>query len=217
LWQIGRYDEARTLLGEASQLASRPDGGFKPVLAAVYQNEAELALSQRQFSVAKEKSEQVLSLAGTQYQEEAIEAKRIRGLALALSGRASEGKQSCEEALQAATAKNNPYLISKTRLALAESLLESGDAQGALTFALRAQESFARAGQQASEWRAWLVAARASRRANDEIKGREYSTKAADLLSGLENKWGAEAYNGYLTRADVQTARRQLNEFSQSN
>jgi tetratricopeptide (TPR) repeat protein/tRNA A-37 threonylcarbamoyl transferase component Bud32 len=217
LWQIGRYDEARALLDEASQLANRPDVGSKPVLVAVYQNDAELALSQRQFAVAKGKSDQALSLAGTQYEEEAIEAKRIRGLALALSGRASEGKQSCEEALQAATNKNNPYLISKAQLALAESLLEDGDAQGALTFALRARESFARAGQQDSEWRAWLMAARASRRANDEVKGREYASKAADLLSGLENKWGAEAYNGYLTRADVQTARKQLNEFSQSN
>jgi serine/threonine protein kinase/Flp pilus assembly protein TadD len=217
LWQIGRYDEARALLDEASQLANRPDGGFKPLLAAVYQNDAELALSQRQFSVAKEKSERVLSLAGTQYPEEAIEAKRIRGLALALSGQASEGKQLCEEALQAATSKNNPYLISKTQLALAKSLLESGDVQGALTSALRAQESFARAGQQASEWCAWLVAARASRRANDEAKGREYAAKASALLSGLEKKWGAEAYNGYLTRADVQAARKQLNEFSQSN
>jgi serine/threonine protein kinase/Flp pilus assembly protein TadD len=217
LWQIGRYDEARALLDEASQLVNRPDGGFKPVLAAVYQNDAELALSQRQFSVAKEKSEQVLSLVGAQYQEEAIEAKRTRGLALVLSGRVDEGKQSCEEALQAATSKNNPYLISKTQLALAESLLESGDAQGALASALRAQESFARAGQQASEWRAWLVAARASRRANDEAKGREYAARASSLFSGLEKKWGAEAYNGYLTRADVQAARRQLNEFSQSN
>jgi serine/threonine protein kinase/Flp pilus assembly protein TadD len=217
LWQIGRYVEARSLLDEASQLANRPDGGFKPVLAAVYRNDAELALSQRQFSVAKEKSEQVLSLAGTQYQEEAIEAKRIRGLALAFSGRASEGKQSCEEALQAATNQNNPYLISETQLALALVLLESGDARGALASALRAQESFARAGQQASEWRAWLVAARASRRVNDEAKGREYAAKASALLSGLEKKWGAEAYNGYLTRADVQTARKQLNEFSQSN
>jgi serine/threonine protein kinase/Tfp pilus assembly protein PilF len=217
LWQLGRYDEARALLDEAFALANHPDGGFKSLLVNVYQSNAEMALSQRLFPLAREKSQQTLALAGTQSQEDAIEAKRILGLALALSGAAREGSQLCEEALTAATSTNNPWLISKVQLALAETLLENRDAQGALTNALRAQESFARAGQQAFEWRALLVAARASRRANDEAKGREYAARASETLSGLEQKWGAEAYNSYLTRADVQTARKQLNEFSQSN
>jgi serine/threonine protein kinase/Flp pilus assembly protein TadD len=217
LWQLGRYDEARASLDEAFALANRPDGGFKSMLADVYQTDAEMALSQRLFPAAKEKAQQTLALSGTQSQEEAIEAKRILGLAQALSGAAREGKQSCEEALTAAIGTNNPWLISKAQLALAESLLESGDTQGALTNALRAEEIFARSGQQALEWRALLVAARASRRASDEAKGREYAAHALELLSGLEKKWGAEAYNSYLTRMDVQTARKQLNEFSQSN
>jgi tetratricopeptide (TPR) repeat protein len=217
LWQLGRYDEARALLDEALALANHPDGGFKSMLAGVYQTDAEMSLSQRLFPAAKEKAQQTLTLSGTQFQVETIEAKRIFGLAQALSGAAREGKQSCEEALTAAMGTNNPWFISKAQLTLGEALLESGDAQGALTNALRAEESFARSGQQALEWRALLVAARASRRASDEAKGREYAAHASELLSGLEKKWGAEAYNSYLTRMDVQTARKQLNEFSQGN
>ncbi|MDT5060697.1 MAG: eukaryotic-like serine/threonine-protein kinase [Acidobacteriota bacterium] len=217
LWQLGRYDEASALLDEAFALANRPDGGFKSLLVNVYQSNAEMALSQRLFPLAREKSQQALALAGTQSQGEAIEAKRILGLALTFSGAAREGKQSCEEALTAAMGTNNPLLISKAQLALGEALLESGDAQGALTNALRAEESFARSGQQALEWRALLVAARASRRASDEAKGHEYAAHASELLSGLEKKWGAEVYNSYLTRMDVQTARKQLNELSQGN
>jgi tetratricopeptide (TPR) repeat protein len=216
-WQIGRYDEARASFDEAYALANRPDGGFKSLLAMVYQNSAEMALSQRLFPLAKEKSRQALVLSGTQSQEEAIEAKRILGLALALSGAASEGKAACEEALALATSTNNPWLISKAQLALAEAMLESGDAQGALTNSLRAQESFALAGQQASEWRAWLIAALAARRANHETQAHEFAAHAAKLLSSLEEKWGAQDYSSYLSRQDVQSARKKLNEFSQSN
>ena len=210
LWPLGRNDDAQSLLDEALQIANRPEGGFKALAVSVYLNEAEMALAQRQFSQAKEKSRQVLILAGTEYKEEAIEAKRIYGLALVLSGAASEGVRASEEALQGANETKNPRLISKAQLALAESLLESGDAEGALTNALRSQQFFARSGEQASEWRALVVAERASRRANDEAKAREYQERASSLLSDLEKRWGADIYNLYMARPDVQTARKQL-------
>jgi hypothetical protein len=111
-----------------------------------------------------------------------------------------------------ATRSKDPWLISRTQLALSEVLLESGDAQGALTTARAVQSSFARAGQQASEWRAWLVAARASRQLGNEAEARESASRAARTLSDLEKKWGAEVYNSYLTRPDVQYLRKRLNE-----
>jgi hypothetical protein len=202
--------DAQALLDEAMSTAKRPEGGFKSLVVSVYLNEAEMALAQRQFSEAKEKSQQVLSLAGTEYKEEAIEAKLTSGLALTLSGSEREGKQSCEEALQSASQTKNPWLISKAQLALAESLIESGDVEGALSNALAAEQVFARSGQQASEWRAFAVASRASRRANDEAKAREYAERATDVLSDLQKRWGADAYNLYLSRPDVQAARKQL-------
>jgi len=91
-------------------------------------------------------------------------------------------------------------------------MIENGESLRALEAALRAQESFARFGQQDSEWRAWLVAARAGRRLDEETKSREYARNAGDRLSRLEQKWGTEAYKGYLTRPDVQHLRSQLNQ-----
>jgi serine/threonine protein kinase/Flp pilus assembly protein TadD len=212
LQEMGRYDEARTRLDEAINLVDRPDGGFKVLSVFAYQTSAESLLSQRLFAEAKEKSRNALALAGAQYRESTIEAKRILGLALGLSGSAREGRQWCEEALEMATVSKNPWLIARAKLALSEVMLEDNDPQGALTSAREAGESFARTGQAASEWRAWLVAARASLRLKDEAKAREYAASSSRALSSLEEKWGTEVYNRYLTRPDVQHFRKRLNE-----
>ena len=212
LREMGRYDEARAKLDEAFALVDRPDGGFKVLLVIAYQADAELLLSQRLYPLAREKSQKALALAGAQSRESTIEAKRVIGLSLGLSGAAREGRRWCEEALEMATRSKNPWLISRTQLALSEVMLESSDAQGALTTARETQSSFARTGQLASEWRAWLVAARASRQLGNEAEAREFASFAARALSDLEKKWGAEVYNSYLTRPDVQYLHKRLNE-----
>ena len=106
----------------------------------------------------------------------------------------------------------NPWLVSKAQLALAEALLENGETQTALATALQAQESFTRSGQAESEWRAWLLAARATRRNGDQAKAQEQATRAADLLSQLQQKWGDENYKTYFARPDIQNLRKQLSE-----
>ena len=209
LSQLGRYEEARPLLDEALALASRPEVNSKPLLAMIHQGNAEMALSQRLFPAAREESRQALGFGGAQA-DAATEAKRVQGLALALSGAAREGTQACEEALEMATRSKNPWLISRARLALAEAQLAGGAPAAALANARAAEESFTRLGQQASEWGALLLAARASRRLNDAGAARDYAARAARTLSGLEGRWGATAYSSYLTRPDVQYARRQL-------
>ncbi|HEX8920837.1 MAG TPA: tetratricopeptide repeat protein, partial [Pyrinomonadaceae bacterium] len=212
LREMGRYDRARALLDEAFALVDRPDGGFKVLLVIAYQADAEFLLSQRLYPLAREKSQKALALAGAQYRESTIEAKRVIGLSLGLSGAAREGRRWCEEALEMATRSKNPWLISRTQLALAEVMLESGDAQGALTTVRAAQSSFALSGQQASEWRAWLVAARANLRLGNKAEASESASRAARMLSDLEKKWGTEVYSSYLTRPDVQHLRKRLNE-----
>jgi ATP/maltotriose-dependent transcriptional regulator MalT len=211
LWPLGSYAEARAKLDEAFSITSQSSGD-KSLLADIHLVNAEMALSQRHFPEVKTNVAQILDLAGKQPTPNIIEAKRVLGLAQVFSGAKSEGKLMCEEAVNLATLANDPWLLSQARLALAEALLESDDVKGASTNALQAQESFARSGQQASEWRAWLIAARASRRAGDEAKAGEYAARAADTLANLQQKWGADSYNGYLTRTDVQLYQKQLRE-----
>ena len=211
LAELGQDGEARPLLDEALALASRPEGGSKSLLAMIHQGKAELALSRRLFAAAAEESRSALALEAEQT-DAAVEARRALGLALALSGSAREGRKACEEALEAATRTKNPWLISRAQLALAEAQLADGDGRAALANALAAQRSFARLGQQASEWRALAAASRAARRLDDRAAARDYASRAAQVLQGLEGRWGAAAYGSYLTRPDVQYARRQLEE-----
>ena len=212
LGQLGRYDEARAALEQASALANQQNGGMKTLSAQIYLAEARLLLSERRFPEARTKAGQALTLAGTQYPDVVFGAEQVLGMAEISSGAAREGRKLIEETVEEATRSGDPQQLSSSLLALAHALFENGDAQNALTNALRAQESFARAGQQESEWHAWLIAARASRRAGDEAKAREYASRAADLLSNLREKWGAESYDSYLSRPDVQYDHKQLTE-----
>jgi tetratricopeptide (TPR) repeat protein/tRNA A-37 threonylcarbamoyl transferase component Bud32 len=212
LGRLGRYAEARAALEHASALANKSTGGMKTLSAQIYQTEAVILLSERHFPVARAKAEQALALAGTQYPAIAFVAKRVIGTVQVSSGAASEGRKLLEETVEKAMRADDPEPLSALLLALAGAMLEDGDAQNALTTALRAQDSFARSKQHESEWRAWLVAARASRRTGDQVKAQEYASRAAELLSSLQQKWGADNYTSYLARPDVQYYRNQLSE-----
>ena len=215
LWRLGRYQEARAALDRASLIAAGPGDRNSQLLAKIYLINAQLALSERQLSEAATDAQQALVL--NSENEHVAEAKYILGVTRVLSGAKNEGRQMCEEAVQRASHANYSRLLSSALLARAEGLLESDDAQASLSSALEAQQSFARAGQQESEWRAWLIAARASRRQGNGATARDYALRAEDLLSKLRQMWGADAYNGYHTRPDVQKSLRQLSQLLAEN
>ena len=105
---------------------------------------------------------------------------------------------------------NDKYLLAVSQLTLAEATLDSNRAQDALKVALQAQQSFERLGQEDSEWRAWLIAARASQRLGERAAMHEYAVNANKRLGSLEDRWGREAYNGYLSRQDIQRSLKEL-------
>jgi tetratricopeptide (TPR) repeat protein len=212
LWQIGLDEEARTALDQASAIAERPNGSNKELSAEIKMSKARLELSLLHFRESKDNSRQALNLAGTQFKDTAVQAKSTLGLALARSGQPRAGKLLCEEAVDMATGTDDPQLLSGALLALAEAMLENGEPQRALETALQAQASFARFGQQGSEWHAWLIAARAAERTGDATARREDASRADTLLSNLMQKWGAETYHSYFVRLDVQRSRKQLGQ-----
>jgi hypothetical protein len=114
------------------------------------------------------------------------------------------------EAAQLAAKSGAALLIADTGLAHAEALLAAGGARAALDTALAAGQWFAGAGNQESEWRSWLVAARAESALGHADQSREDAEKARDLLAGLEQKWDADNYKTYMSRPDIQDLRRQL-------
>ncbi|MBA2503475.1 MAG: tetratricopeptide repeat protein [Pyrinomonadaceae bacterium] len=211
LWQLGRYEEAHAALREASAIAEQSNNHGE-LSAWIYLVKARIELSAQHYSEAKKMSRQALLLSGTQYKSVIIEAKRALGLSEALSGKPREGEKLCKEAVEVAAQVNDPLMFSNALLTLADVLLISGDAENARTKALQAQAGFARTGQQDSDWRAWLIAARASHLAGNETTAREYAARANDSLSNFQQILGAESFNSYLSRPDIQRARQQLSE-----
>jgi hypothetical protein len=149
-------------------------------------------------------------MAGTDYREVAIEAKYTLGLARAFSGAAQEGLTLCAEAANEAGASGDAALYSRSLLAHAEAALESGNADVAWDLANKAFERFASNGQQDSEWRARLVASRASQLKKDTAASDSQLTRAREIFYQLEQTWGPDVFKQYQSRPDVQYYRKQL-------
>ena len=215
LWQLGRYREARETLDAAFDVASRPGGLDKQLLAWIHLYRARMALSELRHGEALAESRKASALGDAQDKDFSVQVSYTRGLAALGSGMVSAGQVECQKAFDIATRSGVPRLIASAQLAQAEVMLASGDARGAQAAALQAQETLARLGRRHSEWRAWLVAAQSGRRLQDEAdeaKAQEYASRAAELLTALERAWGANDYSGYLSRPDVLRQRRQLDE-----
>jgi serine/threonine protein kinase len=212
LWRLGRFDEARDVLAKVTSNTGSPGGGFQSLAAHAHVINAGLELSALSFQPARAESEKAIEMTAQRSDHMAIDALCVLGLAQAHSGTARAGVKSCREAVTASERTGDEWRLSASSLALAETLLLSGDAKGALTSAERAREGFERRGQRESLWRAWLLAARASHLLKDGAKALEHADRAAEYLWSLQEHWGKDAYEGYLTRPDVQRNRRQLVE-----
>jgi tetratricopeptide (TPR) repeat protein len=210
LWRLGRYDEANASLDQSAAIADRPEGGYKQVSAEITTIKAQIALSQRRLADARDLAQQLLDSGGTQYRELAVDASCTLCLAQVFSGKGALGRPLCEGAVKTAMSLGDAVRLSNAMLALAEAQLETLDTQNALNNAVQVQERFHLAGQQESESRAWLLAARASHLKGDEGAARDQLAHEREVLSQLQQKWGPETFNHYLSRPDIQMSHKQL-------
>jgi serine/threonine protein kinase/tetratricopeptide (TPR) repeat protein len=209
LWPVGRSPEAQDLLDRAAAEAGQPDEkDLKELNAWVSLVNSRMALSELRVRDAIKHSRQAIDLADDYNVEVLTEAKYTLGLALTMSGSEHAGMKLCEEAVALAEGMGDPHYIAGALLSLSEASFLNGKTGDALASALRAQGVSAKLGMQESEWRACVLAAQASRQLGGGAGG--YATRASILLSELEQRWGAEAFNGYLSRPDIQRYRRSL-------
>ena len=211
LWRLGRYEEAGLALDQLPAIAERLDSKYKDILLARdYLIASQIALSQGNLPEAVSKSRQSLNLANTQARYASVDAKCVLGLAMIFSGAKAEGKRLCEEAFEMAERTDNHLMLSRAQLALAEAMLETGDAQGALLNSLEAQRSFEQSDQMEPGWRAASIASRACRLLNKTASEQDQSSRSENLLSGLQQRWGEAVFNKYLSRQDIQRNLKQL-------
>ncbi|HAF25121.1 MAG TPA: hypothetical protein DCK93_19815 [Blastocatellia bacterium] len=214
LWRLGRYGEAQTLLDQAAAIANKPGGELKRLSAEVDLIVAEIALSQDHFPAAKAAAETALGKAGKEFENLALGAKMVLGLAQVYSGAGAAGRQAAEEAVAMARQLADPVKLASAQLTLAKALLNSGDYAGASTNAVAAAEAFARLELMASEWQALLIAAQANQNLGDKTKAREYAVRARDSLFKLEQRWGSDNFKSYLGRSDIQRLRKPLDQLA---
>lgn len=213
LWRLGRYDEAQALLDQAAAIANRPGNEIKALSINIKLTAAEIALSEDRMADAKRAAEDVLQAAGKDLKGLAADAKIVMALAYSSVNKVA-ARQSATEAVELAKSLNDPATLANAQLALAEVLLGGGDVNGALSNASAAQEIFAKLGRTVSEWRAVVLLARGHQNTGDRIRASEYAERAKDLLSRIEQRLGAENFNSYLRRPDVQRYRKQLDQLS---
>jgi tetratricopeptide (TPR) repeat protein len=210
LWQVGRYDDAAQALAQFAAMAGSQSSEKEMLTLSSLVVEADMALSQGRFGDARDKGGQALAAAQAGGRKEiTASADVIVCLAETLGGAPSRGKPRCDDAARLAAETGDPLQVSMTRLALAEALLEAGDAAGARANALEAEEFFSQSGRLESDWRALVIAGKACRLAGDVAAARDFFARAAAQLTLLEESWG-EAAAGYLSRPDVQRLRREL-------
>jgi hypothetical protein len=151
-------------------------------------------------------------MAGGDYKDAALQAKQTLALAYALAGAAQKAIPLAEEAVSMARELKLPRLLSTALLVLAEVRTAGRDGRGALADAQAAQQLFASAAQLESEWRAWLVAARAMRLAGDVSMAYDYAVRAESRRAALQARWGDDTYRGYVRRPDIHDRLRQLEQ-----
>ncbi|HYJ88944.1 MAG TPA: protein kinase [Pyrinomonadaceae bacterium] len=204
LVSLGRFDEARGLVAQATAIAEKPGSQLRRLSVESKLVLAELALLQGDYRDARSRAETVLVEAGKDFEGPATGARIVIALAQSFSGSTAAGQKVAAQVVEAAKLLNDPAELGTAQLVLAEATLLAGNSPAASTHALEAAGVFARLGQVASEWRALAIAAQASRNSGDKTRAREYAVRAKDLLSRLEQRWGSENYQSYMRRPDVQ-------------
>jgi tetratricopeptide (TPR) repeat protein len=204
LSRLGQFDRAETVLQELSSIIanSKSKDGYKQIEPTLLVGRAQVALGRRNFNDAIKLSKQALKLGAEQYGEVAIEGRIVLGMATALSGNSKEGLKICDEAVKISQQSGDFLLQSRALLCKAETALLTNDAQTALNLATEAQTRFARGEQYESEWRAWLIASRASEKLGDKAKAQEQLANALNVRSKLEQQWGA-VFKQYDSRPDI--------------
>lgn len=214
LGRLGRFDEGKALLEQATAIANKPGGELKRLSVESQLGFAKTALMQENFANARVMAEKVVEAAGTEFKGAVTGAKIVIGLSESYSGAKGAGKQTLSEAVDLARQLNDPAQLATAQLAFAQTMLLAGDSRAASNYALQAEEVFERLGQTASEWQALLIAAQASQNLGDKGRARGYAMRAKDSLYKLEQRWGSENYSTYLSRPDIQRFRKQLEQLT---
>jgi len=205
LSELGRLDESREALESAAKIAGDEKNGDKQLLAWTHLLKARSDLIRQNYQSAIDESEKSLEISDAQSGEIFIRAAFTKGLASIYLGAKESGRELCRKAVEEAAKSSIAHLSLKAKLALAEAFLANGEAQNALNLILEIQNEFKDSNSLPTKWRALTLAAKAASQLKDDPKSKEYAARAGEVLAQLEKDFGAENYQKWLARTDVQS------------
>jgi len=201
LYQLGRFEEAKDKLSKARTILDEGENPLPQLNNKIHFLNARIALSNRDFTVAIVEAKQTRTSNDSPLSSEA---NQIIGLTQTfINPRSSEGIQNCIKAVQQSINTNDARKINSAKLTLAEGYFNTGNYSDALETALQTKDYFINSGQTESGWRAWLIAGKAGKQKGDDENARKYGKMAIETLSQLQNDWGAEYFNVYLKKPDI--------------
>jgi tetratricopeptide (TPR) repeat protein len=199
LAKLGRYPEAKQVLDDLF----KSKDAYLVLVPDLHLNRAEMSLTQEDWRQAITSSNEAIKT-GDPKSNVTVQAQYVLALAKANTGAQAEAKKLCDDAIKATSNAGDFGLHSRALLACAEVALKGKDAQNALTLATQAQERFERGHQLESEWRAWAIAAHASKDLGDTNKAQEQLKNEEAARAGFEQLLGSEAFKQYASRPDIQ-------------
>ena len=125
LWPLGRYDEARSALNRALDIARASDN--QELLMWIHLADARIALSQLRFDDAVTKSQEAIALVNNK-KDALVMSRRTLGLAQTAMRATVAGRASTAAAVAIASNAGSAHVLPYALLAHAETLYESGDA-----------------------------------------------------------------------------------------
>ncbi|HEV7928906.1 MAG TPA: tetratricopeptide repeat protein, partial [Nitrosospira sp.] len=122
LGRLGRFDEARALLDQASAIAEKPGGELKRLSIDVQLTLAEVALIQENFTDARSAAGKVIEGAGNDFKNLVTGATIVKGLSDSYGGDKASGKRTTGEAVELAKQLNDPAELARAQLAFAQAV-----------------------------------------------------------------------------------------------
>ena len=193
-------------------LQAIPEADKKRKDIALFANDdlAQMRLSQGKFRETIEISNQTLKSAPDISTDEVADLTLATALAEGRIGQLKPARLHADKLLTLGKQNSDEGVVAQAELVGAEISLLENHPEKAPPLLNPAIEYFSSKGMKESEWKSWLVSARAAKALGNSVKCSRDSRKALDILRDLEQSWGSAVYSQYSSRSDNRNGIREL-------
>lgn len=202
LSQLGRIDEARAALAEAERIATAPESGDAQLAAWTKLMQARSELADGEFDIALRDTDRAKNLAGPTA-EIVVQAEITKCLALVRSGKTSKAVAVCATAESAASKTSMEHLAVKSRVALAEASLATGDSKSAEKIASEVLGGLRDGESIVSQWRCLRIMAKAADFSQNAVLAGELNARTKSVEDSIALIFGEENFAKWKSGLEV--------------